>query len=103
MKENDENGQISEYTEILRRLALNRRNTERYVRNNKLAFYNSGETVHVKQVEFHKCLKRNRWVFGGNRTGKTECGAAETAWLLRGNHPYRKVSGAVTEIGRAHV
>ena len=96
MKENDENGQISEYTEILRRLALNRRNTERYVRNNKLAFYNSGETVHVKQVEFHKCLKRNRWVFGGNRTGKTECGAAETAWLLRGNHPYRKVSGAVT-------
>ena len=51
--------------------------------------------MHLKQLEFHKCLKRNRWVFGGNRTGKTECGAAETAWLLRGNHPYKKVSGAV--------
>lgn len=39
---------------------------------------------------FHKCQKRNRWVFGGNRSGKTECGAAETAYIARGIHPYRK-------------
>ncbi len=52
--------------------------------------YNSGEKKHEKQVAFHKCLKKNRWVFGGNRTGKTECGAVEAVWLARGIHPYRE-------------
>lgn len=45
---------------------------------------------HKKQIAFHKCKKRNRWVFGGNRSGKTECGAVECLWMLRGIHPYRK-------------
>ena len=53
-----------------------------------LARYNKTK-VHVKQMAFHQCLKRNRWVFGGNRSGKTECGAVETVWLARGIHPYR--------------
>ncbi|MDE7379528.1 MAG: terminase family protein, partial [Clostridia bacterium] len=52
--------------------------------------YNSGRKKHKKQLAFHKCKKRNRWVFGGNRSGKTECGAVECIWLLRGIHPYRK-------------
>lgn len=52
--------------------------------------YNSGKIIHKKQIEFHKSPKRNRWVFGGNRTGKTECGAVETIWLALGIHPYRK-------------
>ena len=52
--------------------------------------YNSGKVVHKKQLEFHKSLKRNRWVFGGNRTGKTECGAVETVWLSLGVHPFRQ-------------
>ncbi len=52
--------------------------------------YNKGNKIHLKQIEFHKCLKRNRWVFGGNRSGKTECGAVEAVWLARGIHPYRK-------------
>ena len=52
--------------------------------------YNSGKIIHKKQIEFHKSQKRNRWVFGGNRTGKTECGAIETIWLSLGIHPYRK-------------
>ncbi len=95
MEENTETKKITEVEEILRRLVVNRKLREAYRRNNRLAFYNTGETVHRKQLEFHRCPKRNRWVFGGNRTGKTECGAAETAWLLRGNHPYRKVKGAV--------
>lgn len=55
-----------------------------------LSQYNSGEKIHKKQLEFHKCQKKNRWVFGGNRSGKTECGAVETAYLARGIHPYRK-------------
>ncbi len=54
-----------------------------------LARYNKG-AVHLKQMAFHRCVKRNRWVFGGNRSGKTECGAVETVWLARGIHPFRE-------------
>ncbi|MCM1289960.1 MAG: terminase family protein [Corallococcus sp.] len=57
-------------------------------KNSPLARYNA-EKVHKKQMAFHKCTKRNRWVFGGNRSGKTECGAVETVWLSRGIHPFR--------------
>lgn len=59
-----------------------------YRSKNKLKYYNRTK-VHLKQMEFHKCQKRNRWVFGGNRSGKTECGAVETVWRARGIHPYR--------------
>ena len=68
----------------------------------KLERYNKGKFLHQKQIDFHKCKKKNRWVFGGNRTGKTECGAVETVWLLRGNHPYKEnkkdVSGWVVSL-----
>lgn len=56
---------------------------------NRLERYNSGKIKHLKQIAFHKCTKKNRWVFGGNRSGKTECGAVETIWLARGIHPYK--------------
>ncbi len=55
-----------------------------------LAAYNTGEVRHEKQLAFHKCGKRNRWVFGGNRSGKTECGAVECVYMARGIHPYRE-------------
>lgn len=55
-----------------------------------LSNYNTGEIKHLKQLEFHKCKKKNRWVFGGNRSGKTECGAVETVYMARGIHPYRE-------------
>jgi len=57
--------------------------------NDCLSLYNA-ERTHEKQLAFHKCQKRNRWVFGGNRSGKTECGAVETVWMARGIHPYRR-------------
>ena len=38
-----------------------------------LSEYNTGEVKHEKQLAFHRSTKRNRWVFGGNRSGKTEC------------------------------
>jgi len=57
---------------------------------NKIFEYNTGSKVHKKQLEFHKCKKRNRWVFGGNRSGKTECGAVEVVYMARGIHPYRE-------------
>lgn len=59
-------------------------------RENKIDRYNTGEKKHLKQIAFHQCKKRNRWVFGGNRSGKTECGAVETVWLTRGIHPYKQ-------------
>ena len=55
-----------------------------------LSRYNIGEKVHQKQLAFHKCPKKNRWVFGGNRSGKTECGAVESVYMARGNHPFRE-------------
>ena len=61
-----------------------------------LSRYNKGEKVHQKQLLFHKCNKRNRWVFGGNRSGKTECGAVEVCWLARGEHPYRRNRASTT-------
>lgn len=56
----------------------------------KLSRYNTGEKVHKKQLEFHKCTKKNRWVFGGNRSGKTECGAVEAVYMARGIHPFKQ-------------
>ena len=55
-----------------------------------LKAYNGGEKTHLKQLAFHQCKKRNRWVFGGNRSGKTECGAVECVYMVRGIHPYRE-------------
>ena len=63
---------------------------------NKLLTYNTGEKKHLKQIEFHKCQKKNRWVFGGNRSGKTECGAVEVVYMARGCHPYRDIKGATS-------
>ncbi|MDE6586642.1 MAG: terminase family protein [Clostridia bacterium] len=76
--------------DILKRISeidaeLKRRRTP-----NKIDLYNKGAKRHKKQLAFHKCKKRNRWVFGGNRSGKTECGAVECLWIARGVHPYRK-------------
>ncbi len=65
-------------------------------KNNNLQNYNAGKIKHKKQLAFHKCQAKNRWVFGGNRTGKTECGAVEVIFFARGCHPYRNITGATT-------
>lgn len=86
---------------IERILKIEREQKRRYD-NSALKRYNV-DKVHAKQMEFHRCLKRNRWVFGGNRTGKTECGAAETVWLARGIHPFRenkRTDGWVVSLSR---
>ena len=75
--------------EIVERLLRVEHEMGRRKREDKLATYNTGEIVHQKQVDFHKSPKRNRWVFGGNRCGKTECGAVECVYMARGIHPYR--------------
>lgn len=68
--------------------ALEKEQRVRFGKNALMRYTKNNE--HIKQKEFHKCPKRNRWVFGGNRTGKTECGAAETVYLARGIHPFRE-------------
>ena len=76
--------------QILEKLKKIEKEIERRKVYNKIFTYNTGEFCHKKQIEFHKCTKKNRWVFGGNRTGKTECGAVETVYLARGIHPYKE-------------
>ncbi len=76
--------------ELERRLLQIENELVRRKESDHLAKYNAGRKKHKKQLAFHRCRKRNRWVFGGNRTGKTECGAVECVYMARGIHPYRK-------------
>lgn len=78
---------MREIVEKIRRIEAEQ---EKRKKEDRLAAYNTGRKKHRKQLEFHKCKKRNRWVFGGNRSGKTECGAVECLYMARGIHPYRK-------------
>ena len=43
------------------------------------------------QEKFRKSLKRCRFLFSGNRSGKTEVKAAEGASFARGEHPFRTI------------
>ena len=76
--------------EIVERLVKIQSEIERRKDSEYLSRYNTGEVRHEKQLAFHKCPKKNRWVFGGNRSGKTECGAVEAVYMARGIHPYRQ-------------
>ena len=82
-----ENKSVTE--EIVGRIKAIERIQAYRAKHDKLGKYNK-EKVHEKQMAFHRCQKRNRWVFGGNRSGKTECGAVEAVWWARGVHPFRE-------------
>jgi phage terminase large subunit-like protein len=76
--------------EVVERIVQIETELKRRKERDYLSAYNSGEIKHEKQLAFHKCPKKNRWVFGGNRSGKTECGAVEAVYMARGIHPYRE-------------
>ena len=76
--------------EIVREIKKIDEEFARRKRDCKIDQYNTGEIIHEKQVIFHKNTAKNRWVFGGNRSGKTECGAVETVWYARGINPYKE-------------
>lgn len=76
--------------ELIERIRAIEAEEARRARPTPLARYNTGRIKHEKQLAFHRCQKKNRWVFGGNRSGKTECGAVEAIWLARGIHPFKK-------------
>jgi phage terminase large subunit-like protein len=42
------------------------------------------------QAEVFRSTARTRLVMGGNRSGKTEVGAADTCHMFKGTHPYRQ-------------
>ncbi len=75
---------------IIEKIEAIERELKRRRESDPLTRYNVGEKVHEKQIAFHRSQKRNRWVFGGNRSGKTECGAVEALWTALGIHPYRE-------------
>lgn len=87
--------------EIIRRIMRIEREIAVRTGEKKLMNYNKTK-VHKKQIAFHKCSKKIRFVFGGNRSGKTECGAVEAIWRARGIHPYREnkanVSGWIVSV-----
>ena len=76
--------------EIVEKLQEIEAEERRRKKGDELRRYNAGEKRHEKQLAFHRCKKRNRWVFGGNRSGKTECGAVECVYMARGVHPFRE-------------
>lgn len=61
---------------------------QRRLKEERLRYYEP----HTKQEDFHRSTMRNRWLFGGNRTGKTVGGGVEAVWRARGNHPYKKIN-----------
>ncbi len=81
---------MQENYQIVKRLIKLQNEKKKRDECNFITKYNTGEKVHQKQIAFHKCQKKNRWVFGGNRSGKTECGAVECVYITRGIHPYRE-------------
>lgn len=50
---------------------------------------------HEKQIEAHESMKPIRALFWGNRVGKSEWGAMETAYYLLGRHPYRQIENNI--------
>ncbi|MCQ2382274.1 MAG: terminase family protein [Clostridia bacterium] len=56
---------------------------------------NESPKIHQKQLTFHQSLAKSRFVFGGNRTGKSVCGAMETIWYATGLHPFIKIDHAM--------
>lgn len=53
---------------------------------------------HPKQVDFHADTSKKKLFIGGNRSGKTVGGSLETIWWAKGEHPYRKVPMAPTQL-----
>lgn len=44
------------------------------------------------QYGFHYSVADERWIFGGNRSGKTEAGVADAIWFAVGEHPVRSIT-----------
>jgi phage terminase large subunit-like protein len=66
------------------RLVRAQRELQRRQRADPLRFYEP----HEGQRAFHASNKFERWLFGGNRSGKTFAGMRELLWRMDGDHPH---------------
>lgn len=64
---------------------------DKRMKENRIELYNIGEKIHHKQILFHKCAKRIKAIFGGNRTGKTVGGAVEAVNHALGISRFRTI------------
>ena len=60
--------------------------------------YEPGNVEGWDQLAFHKSTDRYRLLFGGNQSGKSRAAAFEISCWLRGEHPYRRVPSAPTQV-----
>ncbi len=68
-------------------LAMAIEEKKKRIRENGIRYYDPQE----QQKPFHTSTKRIRAVFGGNRSGKSVCGACEAVWYATGTHPYKNI------------
>lgn len=80
-----ENKSQEELLQIVRHIEDLKRATEFQKQEKYLA------NAHEGQMRFHKSKKRIRWVFSGNRGGKSTAGANEGVWLATGTHPFQNI------------
>jgi phage terminase large subunit-like protein len=71
----------------IRRLLKLERQRDKAKEQNPIGFYRPLPT----QLKFHKSKARKRLITGGNRSGKTEGGASELIYWVRGHSPYREI------------
>jgi len=71
----------------LTKLKRYRAELQRRIKEEAIRYYHP----HNKQADFHRTIKRNRWLFGGNRTGKTVGGGTEAVYYATGTHPHKKI------------
>jgi phage terminase large subunit-like protein len=77
---------------------LDRRRREEKLR----YFYAPDKPVHVKQLQWHKCRKRNKWALGGNRTGKTVGGALQAVIYSLGENARKYIESWPDECKEAY-
>lgn len=78
---------------------LDRRRREEKLR----YFYAPDKPVHVKQLDWHKCQKRNKWTLSGNRTGKTVGGAIEMVLSMLGEDAKKYIEAWPEEIRQEYM
>lgn len=64
---------------------------KRRIRENGIKYYIPQVPPNNDQLSFHKSHARIRAAFGGNRSGKSVCGACEAVWYSTGTHPYKSI------------
>lgn len=71
------------------RLAQNRLERKRRLSEERLRYFEPTASPFNEQREFIYSKADERWIFGGNRSGKTEAGVSDCLMFVLGKHPVR--------------